>query len=401
MAYGFDVEGILEKNMRRVIPYGHQSINRADIEAVIRVLKSDYLTQGSQVVDFENDLKEKFEAKYAVVFNSGTSALHAAYFAVGLEKGDEFILSPMTFAATANAGLYLGARPVFVDIDGANGNIDLQLLGKFITKKTKLCVPVHYGGNPCAMKEIKKIADKAGIYVIEDACHAIGARYHGTKIGSCHYSDITVFSFHPVKQMTTGEGGAAFTNNNQFYEKMMMFRTHGITKERKKFVGRRKNEGGWFYEMRFLGFNYRMTEIQAALGRAQLRKLDAFIEKRRQIAHFYDKAFAKNKYFDTICESARAMNSYHLYPILLTKKFKKMKKHVYDYLINHALGVQVHYIPVYWHPYYQKLGYKKGICPAAEDFYQKEISLPMFVSLTNNDLRYVVKTVLAAVKSIC
>lgn len=374
-----------------MIPYGKQSISKEDINAVVKILKSEYLTQGPTIEEFEHTLTDYVGVKYAVVFNSGTAALHAAYFAVGLNKGDEFITSPMTFAATANAGLYLGAKPVFVDIEEGTGNIDPQLVESLLTKKTKLIAPVHYAGFPVDLIKIQNIARKHNLFVIEDASHALGAIYHKTKIGSCTYSDITTFSFHPVKHITTGEGGAATTNDKKLYEKMIMFRTHGITKEKSNLIN--QQEGEWYHEMQMLGFNYRMTDFQAALGLSQLHRLNSFLKRRREIAVIYDKAFTDNLYFDVIEELKDLQSAYHLYPILL--KNPKKKKIIFETLRKKGIGVQVHYIPVYFHPYYQSIGYKKGLCPKAELFYQKEISIPMYPNLNKKDIKYVVNTILA------
>ncbi|MGA1847643.1 UDP-4-amino-4,6-dideoxy-N-acetyl-beta-L-altrosamine transaminase [Deferribacter abyssi] len=379
-----------------MIPYGKQFIDDTDIEEVIKVLKSDFITQGPKIKQFEENLAEYCGTKFALIFNSGTSALHAAYFAAGLSKGDEFITSPNTFVATANAGLYLGAKPVFVDIEHDTGNIDVNLIEEKITEKTKLIVPVHYAGHPCDMKKIKTIADKYGLKIVEDACHALGARYkvQGSmfKVGSCKFSNMTVFSFHPVKHITTGEGGAVLTNNEEYYEKLKMFRNHGITKDPEKFISLPTPQ--WYYEMHFLGHNYRMTDIQAALGISQLKKLDYFIEQRRKIADKYNEKFENNPYFETPEEKDYAFYSYHLYPIKLKSPFHKKKKELFKKLRKNGIGVQVHYIPVYWQLFYQNLGFKKGICPNAEKFYEKVISLPIFPSLTDNELSYVIEKIL-------
>ncbi len=375
----------------RVLPYGRQWIDEEDIKAVVEVLKSDFITQGPKIREFEEKIAKFVGAKYAVVFNSGTSALHAAYFAFGLSSEDEFITSPITFAATANAGLYLRAKPVFCDIERDTGNVNVKLIEEKITSHTKLIVPVHYAGHPCDMEKIKEIADKYGLFVVEDACHALGAEYKGSKIGSCKYSDATVFSFHPVKHITTGEGGVVATNRKDIYEKLLMFRNHGITKDEKKFLNQK--EGDWYYEMHFLGFNYRMTDIQAALGISQLKKLDKFVKRRREIARIYNKAFKDNPYFDTPVEKDYAYHSYHLYSIRLKNEYKNRKKEVFQLLRRKGIGVQVHYIPVYLHPYYQQLGYREGECLLSEDFYRKEISLPLYPAMTEEDVDYTIKAV--------
>jgi len=384
-----------------VFPYSRQSIGADDLEAVMAVLKSDYLTQGPAVETFEGRLSEYAKARYAVVMSSGTAALHAAYFAAGLEAGSEVITSPITFAATSNAALMLGIKPVFVDVEPDTGNMDAGLIEGAVNSGTKAIVPVHFGGHPVDMDSLYAVARKHGLVVIEDACHAISAEYRrrgdkgrGPKdkgddwirIGSCTHSDITVFSFHPVKPITTGEGGAALTNDPEIYHRLKQFRTHGITKE--KFMN--ESHGGWYYEMQFLGNNYRMTDIQAALGTSQLRKLDGFTGRRREIAAWYDEAFKGNPYFDRPVERPNTRSSYHLYPIRLKDKVTYRKKDIFSKLRERRLGVQVHYIPVYLHPYYQGLGYRKGLCPVSEDFYGREISIPIYPSMSDSDLRSVV-----------
>lgn len=377
----------------KIIPYSRQSIDKEDIQEIVKVLKSDFITQGPTIPEFEQNLAGHCGCKFAVVFNSGTSALHGAYVAAGLEKGDEFITSPITFVATANAGLYLEANPVFVDVERNTGNIDENKIEAKITQRTRLLVPVHYAGHPVELKKIKALAKKHHLIVIEDACHALGAKYKGTKIGSCKYSDMTILSFHPVKHITTGEGGAVLTNIKDYYEKLLMFRNHGITKDSSRFTVRNSQFAGeWYYEMQLLGYNYRMTDIQAALGISQLEKLDSFVERRRSIAEYYYKALKNNPYFDIPVEKAYAYSSYHLYPIRLKDKYMDKKRDIFSKLREKGLGVQVHYIPVYLQPYYKDLGYKKGLCPVAEDFYQREISIPIYPSIKQIDIQNVEKS---------
>lgn len=380
----------------KFLPYGKQHLDLEDIESVVNVLKSDFITQGPKIEEFERKLAEYCGSKYAIVFNSGTSALHGAYFVLGLEHGDEVITSPNTFVATSNAALYLNANPVFVDIEKETGNIDISKVKSKITDKTKLIVPVHYSGNPADLKELFELAEDNNIKIIEDAAHSIGARYNGEKIGNSKYSEMTIFSFHPVKHITTGEGGAVLTNNKDYYEKLVMFRSHGITKNH--FIN--EPDGDWYYEMQHLGYNYRITDIQAALGLSQLKKLDKFVEKRREIAKVYDLVFENNPFFRTISEKECCKSSYHLFPIILRDEFKDTKRKIFSKLREECLGVQVHYIPVYLQPYYQKLGYKKGICPVAEDFYQKEISIPMYPTMDNNDVDYVVNKLFKVFQSL-
>jgi UDP-4-amino-4,6-dideoxy-N-acetyl-beta-L-altrosamine transaminase len=379
-----------------MIPYGRQYIDNEDISEVIKVLKSDYITQGPKVKEFEEKLAYRCGCRYAVVFNSGTSALHAAYFAIGLGKGDEFITTPITFVATANAGIYLGARPIFVDVERDTGNIDVSKIEEKITERTKLIVPVHYSGHPADMERIYELARTYNLNVIEDACHALGAGYKNEKVGCCRYSDMTVLSFHPVKHITTGEGGAVLTNDQGYYEKLLLFRTHGITK--RNFL--RRPDGEWYYEMQFLGYNYRITDIQAALGISQLRKLNRFVERRRYIARIYNRAFDGNPYFDIPVEKSYAYHSYHLYPIRLKDGYKDRKELIFSNMRRSGLGVQVHYIPVYFQPYYRKLGLNSSACPVAEDFYQREISIPIYPAMSDRDVNYVIEKVIESFEQI-
>lgn len=369
-----------------MIPYGRQSIRKDDIDAVARVLRSDWLTQGPKIAEFEKALAKHCGAKYAVAVSSGTAALHTAYFAAGLTEGDEFITTPLTFAATANAGLYLGAKPVFADIDG-HGDLDSKEVEKKITKRTKLVSVVDYAGYPAQLDELRKICKKHNLVFVEDACQALGAEYRGKKIGLV--ADLTVFSFHPVKSITTGEGGAILTNNKKYYEAMFRFRTHGITKDATMY--RNKPEGDWYHEMQDLGFNYRMTDFQAALGVSQLKKLDKFIAKRRSIAQQYNRALHElQDKIVLLTEEPGIRSAWHLYPIRLRGALTKKRKEVFDALRNTGIGVQAHHIPVYFHPYYQKIGYKKGLCPKAEAWYHSEISLPIFPGLRTVDQKKVI-----------
>jgi UDP-4-amino-4,6-dideoxy-N-acetyl-beta-L-altrosamine transaminase len=376
------------------IPYSRQLIEEDDIQAVVDVLKSDFITQGPKIQEFENALAAYCHARYAVVFATGTAALHAAYFAAGISEGDEIITTPITFAATANAALYLRAKPVFVDVEPDTGNINAELIEKHITAKTKAIVPVHYGGHPVDLEAIQQLAAKHGLLVIEDACHALGAAYKDTRIGNI--SALTVFSFHPVKPITTAEGGAVLTGNEEYYKMLLIFREHGITKNRDQFVN--QDEGAWYSEMQYLGFNYRLTDIQCALGISQLVKLDRFIGRRRLIAARYQKAFSDNPWFDLPVEKAYAFSSYHLYPIKLKEKYKNAKRTIFSRMREKGLGVQVHYIPVYLHPYYQNLGNQRGLCPASENFYQREISIPLYQSMSDDDITRVIKTTLETFK---
>lgn len=373
----------------KFLPYGKQCIDESDIESVMDVLNSDFITQGPKINEFEKELAEYCGSKYAVAFNSGTSALHGAYFAFGLGNDDEMITSPNTFVATSNAALYLNAKPVFSDVEIETGNMDIYNVEEKITDKTKLIVPVHYSGNPVDLKELYEIAEENNVKIIEDAAHAIGAKYDGGKIGNSKYSEMSILSFHPVKHITTGEGGAVLTNNEEYYQKLLMFRSHGVTKN--NFVN--EPDGDWYYEMHYLGYNYRITDIQSILGLSQLQKLDKFIERRREIAEAYNKAFEDNPYFKTIIEKDCCESSYHLFPILIEDEYKNKKKEIFSKLREEGLGVQIHYIPVYLQPYYQNLGYKKNLCPISEDFYQREISIPMYPLMDEADVDYVINKI--------
>jgi len=369
-----------------MIPYGRQWIDEAGKKAVLEILGSDWITQGPAIERFESLLASYCGARYAVVLNSGTSALHAAYFAAGLSCGDLFVTTPNTFVATANAGLYLGARPVFADVESDTGNMDCTVVEACIAEGTKLLVPVHYAGHPVDLEPLSRIAARHNLCIIEDACHALGGRYKGELIGNCRYSGMTVFSFHPVKAITTGEGGAVLTNRIEYYEKLREFRSHGVTK--KHFVN--ESHGDWYYEMQHLGFNYRMTDIQAALGETQLCRLERFIARRREIAARYGVSFYENPYFDLPPERGYALSAYHLYPIRLKPAYAKRKRQIFAALRTAGIGAQVHYIPVYTQPYYQALGFEKGICPSAEAFYQSEISIPMYPLMDDKDVQVTV-----------
>lgn len=386
--------------MNKFISYGHQCIDEDDIEAVVEVLRSDFLTQGPKVKEFEGVLAKYCGAKYAVVFSSGTAALHGAYFAAGIGDDDEIETSPLTFLATANAALFLGARPVFVDIESDSGNIDAELVEPAITNKTKAIVPVHFAGHPVNLKKIAEIARKHNLILIEDACHALGARYLDTTIGDCRYSDIAVFSFHPVKSITTGEGGAVLTNNEEYYEKLVMFRHHGVTKDKKAFVNKDESASQWYYEMQHLGYNYRLTDIQCALGISQFKKLDSFIQKKRCIVNAYNQAFKDNPFFDLPVEKSVVESAWHLYAIRLKDAYKRAKPKIFEELHRRQLGVQVHYIPVHLQPYYQQLGYSRDLCPKAKDFYEKQISIPIYPAMSDEDVDYVINSLMDALKHI-
>ena len=370
-----------------MIPYGKQSIDIEDIREVVKVLKSNYLTTGPKILEFEEKFGAYVGSKYAVAVSNGTAALHIACLAAGLQKGDEIISSAITFAASSNCALYCGATPRFVDVT-EQGLIDPTKIEEKINSKTKILIPIDFSGMPYEKEEIYAISKKHNLVLISDSCHSLGAKYRNVEIGSGNYADMNIFSFHPVKHITTGEGGMITTNSKELYNKLKIYRTHGITKNPNEMLN---YEGPWYYEMKYLGFNYRITDIQCALGISQLKKLDKFISRRREIAKLYDEAFENCPHFSCLTENSNQISSFHLYPILLKEKSKR--KRIFIKLREKGLGVQVHYIPVYYHPVYQKLGYKKGLCPNAEDFYSREISIPMYPSLTDEEVESVIKIV--------
>ncbi|PFA77814.1 MULTISPECIES: UDP-4-amino-4,6-dideoxy-N-acetyl-beta-L-altrosamine transaminase [Bacillus] len=371
------------------LPYGQQQIDEYDIKAVVDVLKGDFLTTGPMVQQFEEAIAKYVGAKYTVSFSNGTAALHAACYAAGITEGDEVITTPMTFVASANCILYQGAKPVFADIDNETYNISPKSIEEKITNKTKAIIPVHFTGQPVELEAIQKIAKKNNLIIIEDAAHALGATYKNKKIGSI--GDMTMFSFHPVKHITTGEGGVITTNNPLFYEKLVQFRTHGIERNPQKLL---ENHGPWYYEMQFLGYNYRITDIQAALGLSQLSKLDSFIKIRKKYVDIYSKEFSCLSEIIIPKQLPQTSSSWHLYIIRLnTKLLKCNRKEFYEALQRENIGVNVHYIPVHLQPFYQKLGYEKGICPQAENVYEEIITLPLFPKMTEADVWDVIQAV--------
>ncbi|MBJ8076913.1 UDP-4-amino-4,6-dideoxy-N-acetyl-beta-L-altrosamine transaminase [Bacillus cereus group sp. N12] len=364
------------------LPYGQQQIDEYDIQAVVDVLKGDFLTTGPMVQQFEEAIAKYVGAKYAVSFSNGTAALHAACYAAGITEGDEVITTPMTFVASANCILYQGGQPVFADIDNETYNISPKSIEEMITNKTKAIIPVHFTGQPVELEAIQKIAKENNLIIIEDAAHALGATYKNKKIGSI--GDMTMFSFHPVKHITTGEGGVITTNNPLFYEKLVQFRTHGIERNPHKLL---ENHGPWYYEMQFLGYNYRITDIQAALGISQLSKLDSFIKIRKKYVDIYNKEFSSLSEIIIPKQLPQTSSSWHLYIIRLnTKLLKCNRKEVYEALQRENIGVNVHYIPVHLQPFYQKLGFEKGVCPQAENVYEEIITLPLFPKMTEADV---------------
>jgi UDP-4-amino-4,6-dideoxy-N-acetyl-beta-L-altrosamine transaminase len=372
-----------------LLPYGRQSIDESDIQAVVETLRSDWLTSGPKVAEFEEAIAAWVDAKYAVSFSSGTAALHAAAFAAGLQAGDEAITSPLTFVATANCVLYQGASPVFADVSPDTLNLDPEQVATRITPQTKAILPVDYAGHPADLDAILQLADRHGLVVIEDACHALGAEYRGRRVGSIAH--MTVFSFHPVKHLTTGEGGMVATNSSALAETLRRFRNHGIDKDARH----RHAAGQWYYEMTMLGFNYRLTDIACALGLQQLKRLDANLARRRQIAARYAVEFRNMLGLLSPQIRIDVNPAWHLYPIRLNlAKLSAGRDEVFQALRAENLGVNVHYIPVHHHPYYrERFGYQGGEYPVAEAAYESLISLPMFHGISDDDVDDVIRAV--------
>ena len=380
-----------------MIPYGRQNINDEDIEAVTSVLKSDFLTQGPCVPQFEKNLSNYCGANHAVAVNSATSALHIACLAVGLGPGDILWTSPNSFVASSNCALYCGANVDFVDIDPFTFNISIDALNDKlrIAKQSnalpKVLVPVHLCGLPSEMREINRLAKEYGFKVIEDASHAIGSQLNGISTGSCQYSDITVFSFHPVKIITSGEGGAALTNNSHLAKRMNMFRTHGIINNLEEMT-ERPNDELWNYQQVDIGFNYRMTDIQAALVNNQLKRVDNFVESRNIHANYYQKAIS-NLPITSQKINQNSLSSYHLFVIRIDKNDINLShKNLYLEMKKAGIGVNLHYIPIYRHPYYEKLGFLPGYCPEAEKYFQDAITIPLYPDLTQNEQEFIIDT---------
>ena len=378
-----------------MIPYGRQDISQADIDSVIDTLKSDFLTQGPQVPLFEKKVSGYCNAKYGVAVNSATSALHIACLALNLSKGDWLWTSPNSFVASANCGLYCGAKVDFVDIDSKTYNMSVEELEKKLiqaeldNKLPKIVIPVHFAGQSCNMKRIHSLSQKYGFKIIEDASHAIGGKYLNKSIGCCQYSDITVFSFHPVKIITTAEGGLATTNNKNLLEKMQLFRSHGITRDAKLMT--KKSQRSLYYEQTVLGFNYRMTDLQAALGISQMKRLDIFVTKRHVLRNNYN-LLLNNLPLIKPFQDQDSYSSLHLYPIQIDlEKTNKNREKVFEELRNSGVGVNVHYIPIHTHPYYQKLGFQNGDFPNAEAYYGRAISLPLPSVMSIDQQKFIVK----------
>lgn len=365
------------------LPYSTQQISDEDIKTVIETLKSPYLTTGPKVSEFEKVVADYVGATYAVAFSNGTAALHAACYAAGITQGDEVITTPITFAASANCVRYMGGEVIFADINEETYNLDPKEVEKKITSKTKAIIPVDFTGQPVDIDAFMEIGKKHNIVIIEDGAHSLGASYKKRKVGAT--ADMTMFSFHPVKPITTGEGGMIVTNNRAYYEKLRLFRGHGITQ-----TAYAKEQGDWYYEMTDLGYNYRMTDIQAALGISQMNRLDEFIEKRQQLAHLYTERINQLPTLKAPKQLADTKSGWHLYSVQLDKAaLGKTRKKIFEDLREANIGVHVHYIPVYWHPYYQELGYKKGICPKAEQWYERALTLPLHPQMNEADVDFV------------
>ena len=373
----------------KLLPYGRQSLDERDIQAVVDVLKSDWLTTGPKVEEFEKAFAARVDAKFAVSFSSGTAALHGAAFAAGLGPGDEAITTPMTFCATANCILYQGATPVFADVSEDTLNLDPAEVAKKISPRTKAIFAVDYAGHPADLGALRSLAREHHLVMVEDACHALGAEYEGKQVGSI--ADMTVFSFHPVKHLATGEGGMVTTDDAKLAETLRRFRNHGISSEARQ----RHEAGQWFYEMVLLGFNYRLTDIACALGLTQLEKLDANLARRREIAGQYGRAFREEADLMVPTVRAQANPAWHLYPIRVDgARLGANRGKIFAALRAENIGVNVHYVPVHLHPFYRdRFGDRRGEFPRAEQAYEQLISLPMFHSMQDSDVEDVIHAV--------
>jgi len=378
-----------------MIPYGRQDINQDDIDAVVSVLKSDFLTQGPCVPAFEETVAGYCGAGHAVAVNSATSALHLACLALGVAPGDEVWTTPITFVASANCALYCGARVDFVDIDPRTYNMSPERLAEKLAhaqaagRLPKVVIPVHLCGQPCDMAAIHELSERYGFRVIEDASHAIGGSYKGQRIGNCRYSDITVFSFHPVKIVTTAEGGMALTNNDDLAKRLRLLRSHGISRDADDMT--REPDGPWYYQQLALGFNYRMTDLQGALGVSQMRRIDEFVARRHELARRYDELLAPLP-VTTPWQHPDGHSGLHLYVIRLKlAATSRTRRAIFEFLRGEGVGVNVHYIPVHTQPYYQAMGFAPGDFPEAVRYYEEALSLPMFPKLSEAEQDFVVE----------
>ena len=377
------------------IPYAKQWIDDEDVQAVVDVLRGDYLTTGPSVTEFGEAVSRVAGTKHAVAIANGTAALHAAVAAAGIGPGDEVITSPITFVASANCALYVGATPVFADIDPRTYNIDPADVERKITARTKAIIPVHFTGQPCDMSRLQAIAKQHGLLLIADGAHAIGASYRGTPLGG--WADMTTYSFHPVKQVATGEGGAIATDSTEFNDKLLLFRSHGITRDPAQF---RFGNQPWYYEQQTLGYNYRMTDFQAALGSSQLKKLPLFLQKRREYAQLYNTAFQDMPGITIPWQNPDGESAWHLYILRLQpERLNVGRDQIFQELWDRGIGVNVHYIPVYYHAYYRDLGYAKGLCPAAEKLFDEMFTIPLYPAMQPAAVERVIDTVHSVIRS--
>ncbi len=377
-----------------MIPYGRQHLDEDDVKAVVETLTSNWLTQGPAISKFETALADYCGANFGIAVNSATSALHIACLALGVSKGDRVWTSPNSFVASSNCALYCGAKVDFVDIDLHTGNMCVDALRKklALAESTnalpKVVIPVHFAGQPCDMKEIRALSKQYGFFVIEDASHAVGAKYQEKFVGSCQFSDICVFSFHPVKIITTMEGGMALTNNSEWAEKMRMLRSHGITNDPEKMT--EDSHGPWYYQQIALGFNYRMTDVEAALGLSQLSKLETFLEKRNVLANYYDKLFSDYSGITPLQQNSKIYSSYHLYVVRIDSLTNQQHATLVANLRESGVFAHVHYIPIHMQPFYISLGFKIGDFPNAEKYYQQAVTLPLFPDLKEDEVEHIV-----------
>ena len=376
------------------VPFYRPSIGKEEIAELTDTIKGGWVTTGKKTHLFESKIADYVGAGHAVALNSCTAGLHLLLQAAGIGPGDEVVTTPYTFVSTAEAILYTGATPVFCDIDYRTLNIDAESAAEKITRNTKALLPVHIAGLPVRFDGFLRLARDCRVKLFDDAAHALGAEYKGKRVGSCKYSDMTVLSFHAVKHITTGEGGMVLTNNRDFYEKLIMFRNHGITRDKDKLTDR--NQGAWFYEMHFLGFNYRLTDIQCALGISQLNKLSRFVKRRREIAGLYKKGFSGIKEIRCLEERRYAKSSWHIFPIRVNKK----RDVVFNRLRDMGIGVNVHYIPIYQQPYYKRLNYGRDLCPKAEEYYKSAITLPLYPAMSNAEVKKIIDTVKGIINSL-